>query len=172
MTAGLPGTGIGGLFYLLLVLFMPLREAFRLLRGRGDVRRWRTIGGKLLLAGGILAALWVEAWVLFEMFGLRRESFAATFGANAEQAARAARAASFATLATLGLVLFALAVLRLLVRRPRPGVCVQADPVVSLTALPTVPMHRLVRRNGSTPQLPGGAGRSRYAASAAGGGED
>ena len=121
MTAGLPGTGIGGLFYLLLVLFMPLREAFRVLRGRGDLRRWRPIGGTLALAGGILAALWLEAWVLFEVFGLRQDSLAAAFGASAEQAVRAARAASFATLASLGLVLVALAVLRLLVRRPLPG---------------------------------------------------
>lgn len=121
MTAGLPGTGIGGLFYLLLVLFMPLREAFRVLRGRGDARRWRTIGGQLALAGGILAALWLEAWVLFEVFGLRQDSLAAAAGASAEQAAHAARAASFATLTSLGLVLFALALLRLLVRRPRPS---------------------------------------------------
>lgn len=121
MTPGLPGTGIGGLFYLLLVFFMPLREALRVLRGRGDVRRWRTIGGKLALAGGILAALWLEGWVLFEVFGLRQDSLAASAGASAEQAALAARAASFATLASLGLVLFALAVLRLLVRRPLPG---------------------------------------------------
>jgi hypothetical protein len=118
MTAGLPGTGIGGLFYLLLVFFMPLREAVRGLRGRGDVRRWRTIGAELALAGGILAALWLEAWVLFEVFGLRQDSLAGAFGASAEQAARAA---SFATLTSLGVVLFALAVLRLLVRRPRPG---------------------------------------------------
>ncbi len=122
MTVGLPGTGIGGLFYLLLVLFMPLRETFRVLRGRGDLRRWRTIGGKLALAGGILAALWLEGWVLFEVFGLRQDSLAASAGASAEQAALAARAASFATLASLGLVLVALAVLRLLVGRPLPGV--------------------------------------------------
>lgn len=121
MTVGLPGTRIGGLFYLLLVLFMPLRETFRVLRGRGDLRRWRTIGGNLALAGGILAALWLEGWVLFEVFGLWQDSLAAAFGASAEQAARAARAASFATLASLGLVLVALAVLRLLVRRPLPG---------------------------------------------------
>ena len=117
MTPGLPGTGIGGLFYLLLVVFMPLREAFLVLRGRGDVRRWRTIGLMLALAGGILAALWLEAWLLFEVLGLRQ----LLPGTSAEQAARLARAASFATLASLGLVLVALAVLRLLARRPLPG---------------------------------------------------
>jgi hypothetical protein len=118
MTAGLPGTGIGGLFYLLLVLFMPLREAFRVVRGRGDSRRWRAILGLLALAVGILAALWFEAWVLFEVFGVALKSLAASASVSARQAARAA---SFATLASLGLVLFGLAILRLLVRRPLPG---------------------------------------------------
>jgi hypothetical protein len=139
MTAGLPGTGIGGLFYLLLVLFMPLRETFRGLRGRGDVRRWRIIGGKLALAGAILVALWLEAWVLFELLGLRT-LLAASTGASVGQAARAA---SLATLASLGLVWFTLAVLRVLVRRPRSRVCVQID-AAGLTALPTIPMHRLL----------------------------
>ncbi len=121
MTPGLPGTGIGGLFYLLLVLFMPLREVFRIQRGRGDRFRWRVIGAMLGLAGGILAALWLEAWVLFKVLGLRELSFLASPGISAEQAARLARAASVATLASLGLVMVALTVMRLLVRRPRPS---------------------------------------------------
>jgi hypothetical protein len=123
MTVGLPGTGIGGLFYLLLVLVMPLREMLRILCGRGDVRRWRTIGGTLALAAGILTALWLEAWVLVEI--LRQNSLGTTAGASAE---RIARAASFATLASLGVVLVALAFLRLLVRRPLPSArrCVAA----------------------------------------------
>ena len=121
MTAGLPGTGIGGLFYLLLVLLMPLREALRGVRGHHEAHRWRTIWGKLAIAGGILAALWLEAWILFVVLGLRQDSFAAALGLGAELAARVARAASFATLASLGLVLFVLVVLRVLVRRPVPG---------------------------------------------------
>lgn len=40
-------------------------------------------GGKLALAGGILAALWLEGWVLFEVFGLRQDSLAASAGASA-----------------------------------------------------------------------------------------
>ena len=118
MTVGLPGTGIGGLFYLLLVLVMPLREAVRILRGRGNVRCWRTMGGTLALAAGILAALWLEAWVLVEILGLRQNSLGAFAGASAE---RIARAASVATLASFGLVLLTLALLRLFARRPLPS---------------------------------------------------
>ena len=71
MTAGIPGTGIGGLFYLLLVILMPLREMSRALHERGDLRSWRPIGAKVMLAGGIFAALGLEAWVLFDVLGLR-----------------------------------------------------------------------------------------------------
>jgi hypothetical protein len=120
MTAGLPGTGIGGLFYLLLVLLMPLREAWRGPGERTDVHRWRIIGGKLAITSGILVALWLEAWTLFVVFGLRQDSLAASLGVSAELTAHVARAASFATLASLGLVLFALALLRVFVRRPLP----------------------------------------------------
>ena len=59
MTAGLPGTGIGGLFYLISALFMPFREAFRALIGRGD----RAKGQVALQQGGlaltIVGAIWV-----------------------------------------------------------------------------------------------------------------
>ena len=45
MTAGMPGTGIGGLFYLLSALLMPLRELWRLVASGGtyrpDVRAWQ-----------------------------------------------------------------------------------------------------------------------------------
>jgi uncharacterized membrane protein len=117
MTPGLPGTGIGGLFYLLLVVFMPLRETFRNLRGVRDGRRWPVIGGLLALAACIFTALWLEAWVLYQVLGLRSVSL----GVSAEQAGVVARAASVATLASLALVLVVIALLRLLVRRPAPG---------------------------------------------------
>ena len=63
MTVGLPGTGIGGLYYLLLVCWMPLRALGRLLAGRGG-ERWRHIAVLLGLVAAIFAALWVEAWGL------------------------------------------------------------------------------------------------------------
>ena len=39
--AGLPGTGLGGLFYLLLAFWMPFAELPRTLRGRSSRARWR-----------------------------------------------------------------------------------------------------------------------------------
>ena len=64
MTAGIPGTGIGGLYYVLLALWLPFREIGLILRGRSDRARWRTIAKQSSLAWGILAALWGEAWLL------------------------------------------------------------------------------------------------------------
>jgi hypothetical protein len=55
--AGLPGTGLGGLFYLLLAFWMPLAELPRTLRGRSSRARWRRIGTQFALACGIVAAV-------------------------------------------------------------------------------------------------------------------
>jgi len=64
VTAGIPGTGIGGLYYVFLALWLPFRELGLTLRGRSDRARWRTIALRSSVAWGILAALWGEAWLL------------------------------------------------------------------------------------------------------------
>lgn len=61
--AGLPGTGIGGLFYIVLALSMPLVEAYRTLRGRSSPERWQQVLTQFSLACGVLATLVVTAWV-------------------------------------------------------------------------------------------------------------
>ncbi len=64
MTAGLPGTGIGGLFYLISALLMPFREAFRFLVGRGDRARGQLALQQGGLALTILGAIWVTGIVM------------------------------------------------------------------------------------------------------------
>lgn len=64
MFAGLPGVGLGGLFYVLLVCWMPVRELWRLARGRSSLARWAFVGGQVGLVAGIVAALWAEAWTI------------------------------------------------------------------------------------------------------------
>jgi len=63
VTVGLPGTGIGGIFYLASALVMPFREVYRWLRGRpaGD---WRVVTGQLAITGGILGGMWVTGRLL------------------------------------------------------------------------------------------------------------
>jgi purine-cytosine permease-like protein len=59
--AGLPGTGIGGLFYLLLALSMPFVEASRALRGRSGPGRWPQVITQFTLACGVLATVGATA---------------------------------------------------------------------------------------------------------------
>src|SRR5439155_18223912 len=63
VTAGLPGTGIGGIFYLASALVMPFREVSRRLRGRPAGNR-RVVAAQLAIAGGILGAMWVTGRLL------------------------------------------------------------------------------------------------------------
>lgn len=68
MNVGLPGTGMGGVFYLLTALLMPVWELIRTLRtGRIDAARWRVAGAQAALAAGILAGMWATAWVALRL---------------------------------------------------------------------------------------------------------
>jgi hypothetical protein len=59
MIAGLPGTGIGGLFYLLASGWMALREGWsKLNRRRRDLSRSKVVKGQLLLGLVIVAVMW------------------------------------------------------------------------------------------------------------------
>ena len=55
--AGLPGTGLGGLFYILLALWMPLAELYRTARGRSSPDRWRQVLAQFAQACAIVVAL-------------------------------------------------------------------------------------------------------------------
>lgn len=63
MNVGLPGTGLGGLFYLLTALLMPIVELIRTIRsGKASRMRWRTAVSQAAMAVGIIAGLWGTAW--------------------------------------------------------------------------------------------------------------
>lgn len=64
MNVGLPGTGIGGLFYITTALLMPLFEFVQLFRGRSSVARWRSVAAQTGMAAAILASLGITAWIL------------------------------------------------------------------------------------------------------------
>ena len=64
MNVGLPGTGIGGLFYLLMALFMPVAELFHTFRGRSTLHRWRLVLRQANLAAGILFGLAATGWLI------------------------------------------------------------------------------------------------------------
>jgi ABC-type antimicrobial peptide transport system permease subunit len=60
MIAGLPGTGIGGIFYLVIAIAMPIREVFHKIFNRTYRNRWGVIALTLGLVAAIFASLWAE----------------------------------------------------------------------------------------------------------------
>jgi hypothetical protein len=54
MNVGLPGAGIGGLFYLLCALAMPIKEVFLTITRPGHKFRYRLIATQLSIAIGIV----------------------------------------------------------------------------------------------------------------------
>lgn len=72
MTPGIPGTGIGGLFYMFSAAALPLREAVRRLRGDVGASRWRDIALQQVLAAGILGGMWTTGWLLGVLFDTAR----------------------------------------------------------------------------------------------------
>jgi len=64
MNAGLPGTGIGGIFYLLSALLMPIFEVVNTLRGKSSWSRWVLLFKQLAMAAGIIAGMWALGLLL------------------------------------------------------------------------------------------------------------
>ncbi len=64
MIAGLPGTGIGGLFYLLSALLMPVRELWRASIGTGQSSDRRLALRQSGMALAIMGAIWLTGLAL------------------------------------------------------------------------------------------------------------
>lgn len=72
MTAGLPGVGIGGIFYLASAIMMPVRSLLATVTGRAAEARWRVALRQAGIAAGILVALWATGlalgWIIATAF--------------------------------------------------------------------------------------------------------
>lgn len=72
MTAGLPGVGIGGIFYLASAIMMPVRSLVATVTGRAHEARWRVALQQAGIAAGILVALWATGlalgWIIATAF--------------------------------------------------------------------------------------------------------
>lgn len=122
MTAGLPGAGIGGLFYLVSTIALPVRSVWRRVRGLPDPVTLRQLVHSLTMVVGILAGLWLAGWVLAFIVPqdmLVRAPAPGTLGTGVLSRTVLPAAALAAGLATLALVLVAVEVARLMVRRAR-----------------------------------------------------
>lgn len=63
MIAGLPGTGLGGVFYFLAALVLVAREGLRALRGE-TITRGKLLARMMVMLVGIVAALSITYWLL------------------------------------------------------------------------------------------------------------
>jgi hypothetical protein len=119
VTAGIPGAGIGGVFYILASLLAPLWTAVKWLRGdRPSKREWHLSIRHAALATTILVAIWLAGWLLGAALisgnpvtpadgGITRVVTASIIG----------KAMVYVTLGTLAGVVIGVEVLRLLLGR-------------------------------------------------------
>lgn len=131
MTAGLPGVGIGGIFYLASALLMPFRSLVAVLRGRADEARWPMALRQSALAGGILGAIWLTGlalgWVIVHAVPDAARVIAAR-GRSATEVRSVVRMSALAlSLGTLAAVLALVQLLRVVLpikptERNEPGV--------------------------------------------------
>jgi len=124
--AGLPGVGLGGIFYLIAALSMPLVEAVRALRARRGGRpresRWRLALRQAALALGVLGAMWVTGALLASdaVEPVARRALAAT-GAGAAAASPVRVDTLALSLALLIVLLCVVEVARVATRRREPA---------------------------------------------------
>jgi hypothetical protein len=69
MFAGLPGIGVGTLFYVLIALCMPVFELYNVARGTSSLARWRRIGRQFFHAISIVLSIMIAERVLLYVLG-------------------------------------------------------------------------------------------------------
>lgn len=106
MTPGVPGAGIGGLFYLASTFLLPLRSLSRRLRGQPDSLTGRQAAHSLAIAVGVIAALWATGWILALLVPDEMLRPVATTGRASSRSRTVLPVATFAT--AVGTLLFVL----------------------------------------------------------------
>jgi len=89
MTPGIPGAGIGGLFYVCSSLVLGVRHCWRRIRRQTSRDAWRGVAPLVLIAVGIALGVWMAGWLvgLFvssDLERLSRPGSTALFGGNVQ----------------------------------------------------------------------------------------
>ncbi len=145
MTVGLPGSGIGGIFYIFTALWAPFGELFGIVRRGRRPGRLRLALSQGFIALCILASLWltgeliVRAWYAVQLWGLGASAGTGALAGAPEIFRTGAIALSFIT---LGLVLLSVPVLRVVARvlPARPAESEATAPTVT-TVVPVQPVQ-------------------------------
>ena len=125
MFAGLPGIGVGTLFYVLMALWMPVRELPRLVNGTSSAARWRLIAQQLFYASGIVVTVMFSERLLLWLLGQSKVApFSPAALVHSELGARAGGSLLAAPIAAsillLGGVLLFVELLRVVVKYTQP----------------------------------------------------
>lgn len=112
--AGLPGTGLGGVFYILLILWMILRKS-----AKPDIyAKWRRLIPLGSMAIAIIMVLWGEMWIIGKTVG-GLPTFADIVSSGIPTSGVLAIALALVPLLTLAALLMALHLARLMIPRDR-----------------------------------------------------
>jgi hypothetical protein len=119
MIAGLPGTGISGLFYLLSAFWMPIAEIIQFLRGRKRQSNWKLVFSQFALAAGIFTALTVTGALIdyFIPFSAKILGAFINNSGNNTQPISLGVAPTVITIAVLFVFLFSLEIIGLILGR-------------------------------------------------------
>jgi fucose permease len=74
MTAGVPGSGIGGFFYLLSAILMPVKESVSIWQKKSSSASRRTVLRQAINAVGVMAGVWLTGWFIAQAVGMVRSS--------------------------------------------------------------------------------------------------
>lgn len=119
MAAGLPGTGIGGMFFVLSAYFMLVVEIHRTLRGRSSLARWRIVLRNVAIASAMVAAVTAAIWLAHRALYPAPPASAGGKGASGTARDLLPFSPVLVTTAVLAAVLAAAYVLRLVAGRRR-----------------------------------------------------
>jgi len=70
MFAGLPGIGVGTLFYVLMAFWMPVRELPRVIQGTSSLATWKIIVRQMFYAVSIIVTVMFAERVLLALLGV------------------------------------------------------------------------------------------------------
>jgi hypothetical protein len=118
MAAGIPGIGIGGLFYMLHALLLPVKGAWR--AAHGHPVDWRVLMRQAAIAAGVLLGIALAAWVLsiWRPLEVRGSPGGAPEGVSGTMRFLGT-VAIFMSAITLVFVLLSVQVARVVARKPR-----------------------------------------------------
>ena len=119
MIAGLPGTGISGLFYILSAFWMPIAEIVRVLRGRKRQSNWKLVFSQVVLASGILVTLGATGALLdyFISFSVTVLGIFASDSGDKSQLVNLGVAPTIITIAVLFVFLFGIEIIGVILGR-------------------------------------------------------